>query len=105
MKNRGQGTGGERKQRLKEKVPKRKRRGGGETEKVSASCCTTWLIKCPLETFIKATAPSETLNYSVSVCGACSKVPGEVSDSHRGNSLTCLSQEPFQSSHHFSSSS
>lgn len=81
MKNRGQGTGGERKQRLKEKVPKRKR-GGGETEKVSASCCTTWLIKCPLGTFIKATAPSETLNYSVSVCGACSKVPGEVSDSH-----------------------
>lgn len=91
--------------KIEKKVPKRKRGGGGETEKVSASCCTTWLIKCPLETFIKATAPSETLNYSASACGACSKVPGEVSDSHRGDSLTCLSQEPFQSSHHFSSSS
>lgn len=46
--------------RIKRKDYKKKeRRTRRRTERrVSTSCCTTWLIKCPPETFIKASAAS-----------------------------------------------
>lgn len=51
-----------------------KRAGEGEGQRASTLCCTTWPTKRPPETFIKATASSETHTAAAAAAVVCVRV-------------------------------